>query len=81
MHDTRSDSKPTVLLPLVRRGAHAEDMAKDSPYKVSMQELEAVHVAPEDQVEEHDVTPPVPDAKSKGERERESLLRVGVPGL
>jgi hypothetical protein len=56
-------------------------MAKDSPYKVSMQELESVHVAAEDLIEEHDVTPPVPDAKSKGERERESLLRVGVPGI
>ena len=81
MHDTRSDSKPTVLLPLVRPRAHAEDMAKDSPYKVSMQQLEAVHVAPEDKVEEHDVVPPVPDAKSEGQRDRESLLRIGVPGL
>jgi hypothetical protein len=56
-------------------------MTGDSPYKVSMRELESVHVAPEDQVEEHDVTPPVPDAKSAEERTREAILRVGAPGL
>jgi hypothetical protein len=56
-------------------------MAKDSPYKVSMRELEAVHVAAEDLVEEHDVSAPVPDAKSDEERSRETMLRVGVPGL
>ena len=56
-------------------------MSGDSPYKVSMQELESVHVPAEDQVEEHDVTPPVPDAKSAEERTRETVLRTGVPGL
>jgi hypothetical protein len=46
-----------------------------------MQQLESVHVPAEDQVEEHDVTPPVPDIKAKADREREAFLRVGVPGI
>jgi hypothetical protein len=52
-------------------------MTADSPYKVSLQELESVHVPAEDLVEEHDVTPPVPDAKGEDQREREIMLRTG----
>lgn len=61
--------------------AHADGMGKDSPYKVPLADLEAVHVAVEDMVEEHDSDPPVPDAKSEGDRTREALLRVGGAGL
>lgn len=46
-----------------------------------MGELEKVHIAADDLVVEHDTTPPVPDAKSDDERARETLLRIGVPGL
>jgi hypothetical protein len=50
-------------------------------FKVSLQELESVHVAAEDLVEEHDVAPPIPDIKAEDERLRESTLRVGAPGI
>jgi len=50
-------------------------MAKDSPYKVSMKELDDVHVQPDDLVEGLDPTPPNPDAKGEEDREREHLLR------
>ena len=42
-------------------------MTEESPYRVSLEELEAsVRVDDEDQVEEHDVTPPAdPDAFEK----------------
>jgi hypothetical protein len=56
-------------------------MADTSRFKVSMDELEKVHVPTEDLVEEHDVTPPVPALKSDDERVREQVLRTGVPGL
>jgi len=56
-------------------------MVGESKYKVTLQELEAVHIPVEDQVEEHDVTPPVPDAKGEDERLREATLRVGAPGI
>ena len=61
--------------------AHPDGMGKDSPYQVPLKDLEAVHIAVEDMVEEHDTSPPVPDAKSEGDRTREALLRVGAPGL
>ena len=56
-------------------------MPKDSPYHVPLSDLDKVHVAVEDQVEEHDVTPPVPDAKSDDERSRETVLRYGAAGV
>ena len=56
-------------------------MAAKNRFKVSLQELESVHVPAEDQVEEHDVTPPVPDIKTEAERLREATLRVGAPGI
>jgi hypothetical protein len=56
-------------------------MTGDSPYKVTLDQLESVHVPAEDQVEEHDAAPPVPDAKGPDERDREMLLRVGGLGL
>lgn len=40
-----------------------------------MSELLDVKVPLEEQVEENDPTPPNPDTKSKGEREREAVLR------
>jgi hypothetical protein len=56
-------------------------MPKDSPYHVPLSDLDKVHVPVEDLVEEHDVTPPVPDAKSDDERTRETVLRYGAAGL
>lgn len=53
-------------------------MAKDNPYRVSMDELDAVHVKDEDLVEEMDPTPPNPDAKSKQDRDRESAWKGGA---
>ena len=50
-------------------------MAEKSRFKVTLDELEAVHIPAEDLVEEHDATPPVPDAKGPDERDRESFLR------
>lgn len=50
-------------------------MSERSKYEVPVTELDRVHVAAEDQVEEHDTTPPVPDAKSDDERSRETVLR------
>lgn len=55
-------------------------MAEPSPYRVSMCELDAVHVRPEDMVEERDVTPPTPDIKGEADRERDQLLRISGPG-
>ena len=56
-------------------------MSDKNRFKVSLQELESVHVPAEAQVEEHDVTPPVPDIKGEDERTREATLRVGAPGI
>ncbi|HUR15529.1 MAG TPA: hypothetical protein VM097_13720 [Mycobacteriales bacterium] len=56
-------------------------MAESSKYKVPVTELDKVHVPAEDLVEEHDVTPPVPDAKGDDERARELILRIGAPGI
>lgn len=55
-------------------------MGKDSPYKVPMSALDAVHVDPAEMVEELDVTPPVPDIKGMSERDRELMLRIGAGG-
>ena len=51
-----------------------------SRYSVPLSEIEEVHVPLEEQVEEHDVTPPVPDLKHEGDRDREIVLRTGVGG-
>ena len=56
-------------------------MTDKSRFKVSLEELERVHVPAEAQVEEHDVALPIPDIKSEDERLREATLRVGAPGL
>lgn len=56
-------------------------MKGKSRFTVSLEELESVHVPVEEQVEERDVTPPVPEMKSEEERDRETILRVGVPGI
>jgi hypothetical protein len=56
-------------------------MAERSKYKVPVSELDKVHVPVEELVEEHDVAPPIPDAKSEDERTRDTMLRIGVPGL
>ena len=53
----------------------------ENRFKVSMADLEKVHVPAEDLVEEHDVAPPIPDIKAEGERLRESTLRVAGPGI
>lgn len=53
-------------------------MAEVSKFKVPLAELTAVHVPVEDLVEEQDPTPPNPDAKSKGERDRESAWKGGA---
>jgi hypothetical protein len=63
----------------VRRDDHS--VSDKNRFKVSLQELESVHVPAEAQVEEHDVTPPVPDIKGEDERTREAILRVGAPGI
>jgi hypothetical protein len=63
----------------VRRDDHG--VSDKNRFKVSLQELESVHVPAEAQVEEHDVTPPVPDIKDEDERTREATLRVGAPGI
>lgn len=52
-------------------------MAPDSPYKISLDSLEAVHVLPEHQVEEQDPTPPNPGVKSEAEVRREQVIRSG----
>jgi hypothetical protein len=51
-------------------------MTEKNRFKVTMAELEKVHVPVEDLVEEHDITPPVPDIKAEDEVRRESMLRV-----
>ena len=51
-----------------------------SPYRIPLQQLDAVHVPAEEMVEELDVTPPVPDIKGMSERDRELLLRLGTGG-
>ena len=53
----------------------------ENRFKVTMADLEKVHVPVEDLVEEHDVAPPIPDIKGEGERLREATLRVGAPGI
>ena len=53
----------------------------ENRFKVLMADLEKVHVPLADLVEEHDVTPPVPDIKGEDERLREATLRVGAPGI
>jgi hypothetical protein len=55
--------------------------AAKNRFKVSLQELDSVHVPVQDLVEEHDVTPPNPDIKGEDERLREATLRVGAPGI
>ena len=48
-------------------------------FTITLEELEqSAHVAPEDQVEEHDTDPPVPPLKGDGEREREQFLRTAA---
>ena len=56
-------------------------MAEANRFKVTLADLDKVHVPVEDLVEEHDVTPPNPDIKAEDERLRESTLRVGAPGI
>jgi hypothetical protein len=56
-------------------------MTDTNRFRVSMADLEKVHVPTEDLVEEHDVAPPVPDIKPEDERLREATLRVGAPGI
>lgn len=50
-----------------------------SRYHVPLSELDGVHVEVEDQVAEHDTTPPVPDLKAEGDRDREQLMRIAAP--
>jgi hypothetical protein len=56
-------------------------VVNENRFKVSMADLEKVHVPAEDLVEEHDVDPPIPDIKAEDERLRESTLRVGAAGI
>ena len=56
-------------------------MTEASKYQVPLSELDKVYVPADELVEEHDVTPPVPDAKSDEERVREATLRYGAPGI
>ena len=53
----------------------------ENRFKVAMAELEKVHVAAADLVEEHEVLPPIPDIKPEDERRREEFLRVAAPGI
>jgi hypothetical protein len=64
-----------------RFGRDDHDVTDKNRFKVPMQELERVHVPAEEQVEEHDVTPPVPDIKDEDERIRDGVLRYGAPGV
>lgn len=56
-------------------------MSKANRFAVPLSELDAVHVAVEDQVEETDLTPPVPDLAEEHERQRLGLLRNGGAGI
>jgi hypothetical protein len=56
-------------------------MANPNRFRVTMADLEKVHVPAEALVEEHDVDPPHPDIKAEEERLREATLRVGAPGI
>ena len=49
-----------------------------SRYSVPLSAIEEVHVPLEEQVEEHEVTPPVPDLTHEGDRDREALMRVAA---
>ena len=51
-----------------------------SRYAVPLAEIERVHVPRDEQVEEHEVTPPVPDLKHEGDRDRETVARTGLGG-
>lgn len=49
-----------------------------SRFRVPLSALDEVHVAAEEQVAEHDTTPPVPDLKAEGDRDREQLMRIAA---
>jgi hypothetical protein len=54
-------------------------MPRKSKYQVPLADLDAVHVAVDEQVEEQDPTPPPPPLSQQAERERANLRSAGGP--